>query len=99
MRPEDARLLARLLRKAQRGDRGALEALVVRFSALVSSLARDDQGRYDEDLAQELYVELLRAVGRFVPGRDAPAFKRAVRAALDEAIGRQRGAEDRQRSV
>lgn len=86
MRPAEARRIARLVRRAQHGDAAALEELVRRFAPLIRKAAVDEWDRFDEDLAQELYIEFLRLVDRFVPGGDEDAFDHAVRVMIARLV-------------
>jgi RNA polymerase sigma factor (sigma-70 family) len=87
---EDGDRLAKLVRRAQRGDDTAREELINRLLPLVSRFARRyrTEGLDHTDLLQEGVVGLLRALERYDPGRGVtfPVFASLwVRQALQEA--------------
>ncbi|MFL5926007.1 MAG: sigma-70 family RNA polymerase sigma factor [Gaiellaceae bacterium] len=81
---------AELVRRAQRGDTSAREALIARLLPLVASLSRRyrTEGLDQTDLVQEGVVGLLRALERYDPERRVPFAAFAsfwIRQALQEA--------------
>ena len=76
---------AELVRAAQAGDRDALDQLVTRHGRRVLSVARGvTRHREDaEDVAQEVFVRLLRTIGRVDPERPIEAW--LVRLTLNAA--------------
>ncbi len=69
MRPERARDIGRLVIRAQAGDDEAKLLLVEYFTQLVRRLSFSAEGQFDEDLSQELYAELIKAIERSSPER------------------------------
>lgn len=90
MDPAEVREIGRLVTRAQRGDPRALELLVMRFAPMIQRLARHEHTEIEEDLRQELYVEFLRAIQRFVPGDRHVDFEKSLRVELAAVICRYR---------
>ncbi len=74
--PEDARpreemAYAELLRRAQNGDTGAFEEILIRYERLVFHVAYRLLGNPDdaEDAAQEVFLRLYRRIDRIDPHR------------------------------
>jgi len=92
--PQDSELV----RRAQAGDRDALDQLVVRYGRRVLSVARSvTRHREDaEDVAQEVFVRLMRSIERLDPERPVEAWivrltLNAAKTARSRAPGRREG--------
>ncbi|GAB4224806.1 MAG: sigma-70 family RNA polymerase sigma factor [Acidobacteriota bacterium] len=86
-----------LIRRAQAGDAAAFDALVAQFGALVLRVARSIVGETDaEDVAQEVFLRLYRALASVDPERPLEPFlvRIAVNAARTERGRRGRRRED-----
>ncbi len=85
-RASDEREVQRLVRAAQHGDRGAMQALYVRFAPGVQAYVSRFVPRQDaEDVTQQVFAKLLTEIARYRPG-SAPFSAWMLRVSRNAAI-------------